>query len=171
VAGELHHYVVVRRDLPFGVICAQLAHAAGESFYLLSDIRASVAAASSEAGGVRPSARANHAGVAQRKSAGGSLPEVVGSSPSPGSIPKPTVVVLGARSLARLETLERHLLRSGLPHVAVREPDAPWDGQLMAIGLVPAERDAIITACRSLLDYQVLSEEHLADSVAIGLGQ
>ena len=29
----MHHYVVVRRDLPLGVIAAQVVHAAGESFY------------------------------------------------------------------------------------------------------------------------------------------
>ena len=29
----LTHYIVVRRDLPFGILAAQIAHAAGESFY------------------------------------------------------------------------------------------------------------------------------------------
>lgn len=31
VSEPLYHYAVVRRDLPLGVICAQLLHAAGES--------------------------------------------------------------------------------------------------------------------------------------------
>lgn len=26
------HYIIVRRDMPLGVVCAQVAHAAGESF-------------------------------------------------------------------------------------------------------------------------------------------
>lgn len=33
----LVHYIFVRRDLPLGVICAQITHAAGESAHLYQD--------------------------------------------------------------------------------------------------------------------------------------
>jgi len=29
---SLTHYIIVRRDMPLGVVCAQVTHAAGESF-------------------------------------------------------------------------------------------------------------------------------------------
>lgn len=35
----LTHYVIVRRDLPFGQICAQITHAAGESFFAFGNMR------------------------------------------------------------------------------------------------------------------------------------
>lgn len=83
--------MIVRRDLPLGVIVAQTIHAAGES--------------------------------------------------SPGNIPGDThAVALAADSEADLLALEQRLLASAVPHVAIREPDAPWNGQLMAIGVVPMVR-------------------------------
>jgi len=33
----LTHYIIVRRDMPLGVVCAQVTHAAGESFYAFGD--------------------------------------------------------------------------------------------------------------------------------------
>jgi hypothetical protein len=162
--GTLTHYIVVRRDLPFGAIMAQLAHAAGESFYQF---------------GLRPRSSAK-----ERLASG---QEVAGSSPAAGSTPhhqslrsrrslhveslvdqqampddswrrewaplacevwalermpradvsRTTVVVLGSRTEGRLLRLERELVAAGVPHVAVREPDEPWRGQLMAVGLEP----------------------------------
>lgn len=50
-----------------------------------------------------------------------------------------TAVVLGA-TRRQLRALEKRLLAHGVPHVAIREPDPPWNGALMAIGLVPAPR-------------------------------
>jgi len=47
--------------------------------------------------------------------------------------------VLAVRSEAELAVLERKLQRAGIPHVAIREPDAPYNGALTAIGLVPVE--------------------------------
>jgi len=44
------------------------------------------------------------------------------------------VVVLGVESQDALEALGNELERSGVGITRVREPDAPWNGQLTAIG-------------------------------------
>jgi len=89
------HYVVVREDLPRGVLAAQIVHAAGES--------------------------------------------------SPGDLPDDTrAVVLAARNESHLADLESQMIRDGIPHRAIREPDPPWGGQLMAVGVVPtSDRNTI----------------------------
>lgn len=172
ISHRLTHYILVRRDLPFGVLCAMVAHAAGESFYLLassSELRAASDAHAlvADAGGI-PASPANlgpGSSVEERSSNG----EVGGSYAIPGhhvrlrssvkeqpgltgrslvqvqpeAPPQATVVVLGARNEQRLLALEARLLAAGVPHVAIREPDAPWDNQLMAIGLVPAPRGKV----------------------------
>lgn len=91
VPAVLHHYVIIRRDLPFGVQVAQTIHAAGES--------------------------------------------------SPGNISESThAVALHAKDEAQLEKIERALLEAGFRFKAIREPDAPYLGALMAIGLSPVVR-------------------------------
>jgi hypothetical protein len=154
----LTHYVIVRRDLPFGTLCAQLTHAAGESFYRLPQFPARSSSESTSHrlgdGGSNPSERTN-AGVAQCSEQQVSSLQVGGSNPSPGSISlsHTIAVVLGARNELRLLKLERTLLAAGIPHVAIREPDAPWHNQLMAIGLVPAPREAV---SRYMKDFQTI---------------
>lgn len=87
----LHHYVIVRSDVPVGTLAAQIVHAAGES----SD-----------------------------------------------RVPKGTrAVVLETSSEKSLLRIERKLRRVGASFHAVREPDAPWNGALMAIGINPTNRD------------------------------
>lgn len=87
---QLSHYCIVRRDLPMGVIGAQLVHAAGES--------------------------------------------------SPGDIPEGTFAIcLGARDEDQLLELEDKLIAAGIKHTAIREPDAPYNGALMAVGIEPVE--------------------------------
>ncbi|MCC6995884.1 MAG: hypothetical protein IT370_14845 [Deltaproteobacteria bacterium] len=100
----------MRRDLPLGMIAAQLIHAAGES--------------------------------------------------SPGGLASGTrAVALMVEDEAALRALAQSLVRWGVPHVQIREPDPPWSGaenpeqdnaeprsagssSLMAIGVVPmAPRD------------------------------
>jgi len=55
-----------------------------------------------------------------------------------GDLPNNTfAVALGARDEAHLEFIEAKLRRLSIPHHAIREPDDPWNGALMAIGLVP----------------------------------
>lgn len=48
-----------------------------------------------------------------------------------------TLILRGARNEGKLLKLEKQLIEKGVPHIAIREPMAPWNGQLMAIGLVP----------------------------------
>jgi hypothetical protein len=50
------------------------------------------------------------------------------------------VVVLGARDEHALERVLARLKALGVPHRAIYEPDPPWFGELMAIGMVPMNR-------------------------------
>lgn len=84
----LHHFVIVRDDLPRGVLAAQVIHAAGES--------------------------------------------------TDGPVPSGThAVALAAPSEEALERIEQRLIEHDVPHTSIREPDAPWNGALMAIGIRP----------------------------------
>lgn len=97
----LHHYVVVRRDLPIGVLAAQLVHAAGES--------------------------------------------------SPGDLsPGTNAVVLAVSDEAALRAVAERLGRADIAFVRVEEPDAPYLGQLMAIGVRPAKKEVVRRALASL---------------------
>lgn len=70
---------------------------------------------------------------------GAQLVHAAGES-SPGDLPDGTIaVVLAAKSVGHLEHLERKLVRLEIPHRAVREPDAPYNGELMAIGIRPVD--------------------------------
>lgn len=82
---------------------------------------------------------------------GAQLVHAAGES-SPGELPDGTIaVVLAAKSLEHIEHLERKLLRLQIPHRAIREPDAPWNGELMAIGVVPvADRELVKPVTGSL---------------------
>lgn len=101
----MHHYVIIRQDLPIGVQLAQTIHAAGES--------------------------------------------------SPGNLsPHTHAVALGAKSEAELLRLESKLQEAGVRFVAIREPDLPYNNQLMAIGIVPMVRDKALRkllSCYSLV--------------------
>lgn len=85
---HLHHFVIVRDDLPLGTLAAQVVHAAGES--------------------------------------------------SEGCVPSGThAVALAVSSEEALEHVEQKLVDLDVPHTSIREPDVPWDGALMAIGIRP----------------------------------
>jgi len=63
---------------------------------------------------------------------------------SPGNLsPGTYAIALAAQSEIQLLALEKRLISQDIPHAAIREPDAPWDGQLMAIGIAPCDRDLI----------------------------
>ncbi len=63
------------------------------------------------------------------------------SSPGELFIPPDTrAVALAARDEAQLIELEQTLIKAGINHVAIREPDEPWLGALMAIGVTPQIR-------------------------------
>lgn len=49
-------------------------------------------------------------------------------------------VALAAASEEVLLELEARLRFAGIPHAAIREPDAPYNGALMAIGCSPLPR-------------------------------
>lgn len=75
---------------------------------------------------------------------GAQLIHAAGES-SPGDLPDGTfAVALAARSLGHIEHLERKLVQLEIPHVAVREPDAPYNGELVAIGIVPVEDRGLV---------------------------
>ena len=66
--------------------------------------------------------------------------ESAGGSLSSGTI----AVALGAKDEDELLAVERQLRARGIPHRAIREPDPPWNGALMAIGIEPvADRAAV----------------------------
>lgn len=92
MSDTLHHYIIVRKDIPRpGPMSAQIIHATGESI-------------------VRP--------IAGRETHAYSLE------------------IDGEREL--LELSER-LRAGGVPHIVIREPDEPYNGQATAIGCVPTE--------------------------------
>lgn len=63
---------------------------------------------------------------------------------SPGNLPEDTfAVALSAKSEMELLALEKKLIAKKIPHAAIREPDAPWCGQLMAIGIAPCDRSLV----------------------------
>jgi hypothetical protein len=53
-------------------------------------------------------------------------------------VPRGThAVVLAVPDERALLAVAARLERRGIPHVLIREPDAPWHGAAMAIGLAP----------------------------------
>lgn len=60
-------------------------------------------------------------------------------------------VALAAKNEGHLALIEQKLRTLGIPHHAVREPDAPWNGALMAIGLPPTtDRSSVKPITKSL---------------------
>lgn len=59
-------------------------------------------------------------------------------------------VVLAVAGEPKLLWLAEQLAAAGIPHVLVREPDAPWLGQATAIGLPPLDRREVILRCPAL---------------------
>ena len=100
----------MRADVPHGVQCAQLIHAAGSS--------------------------------------------------SPGDLPEGTVAVaLAVANEEALVRLELRLQDRGVPHKAVREPDPPYNGALLAIGVFPGPRSVLRRFFRGLSLIGVSDED------------
>lgn len=60
---------------------------------------------------------------------------------SPGKLPPHTFAfALVVKDEAELKELGWQLFKNGVPHRSIYEPDAPWNGQMMAIGVVPGPR-------------------------------
>lgn len=63
---------------------------------------------------------------------------------SPGQLPENTyAVALAAENEEDLLVLEFKLKRAGIPHKTIREPDEPYLGAAMAIGIVPCGRSTV----------------------------
>ncbi len=63
---------------------------------------------------------------------------------SPGNLPHDThAIVLSVPSEPALAALAERLTKAGVAHVVINEPDAPWNGALMAIGVVPGRRSEL----------------------------
>lgn len=99
-SGHTRHYVIVRADLPLGLLAAQVIHAAGES------------------GRMAPIPDGTHA------------------------------IALAAEDESDLQKLAQRLTELKIPHAAIVEGDAPYIGQLMAIGLAPCCNGIAKAACR-----------------------
>jgi peptidyl-tRNA hydrolase len=63
--------------------------------------------------------------------------------------PNTHAVVLACPDEASLLAAEEKLLRNGIEFVSIREPDAPYLGQITAIGIKPQPRKKL----RKLLSY------------------
>ncbi|MHB8107880.1 MAG: peptidyl-tRNA hydrolase [Candidatus Cryosericum sp.] len=59
-------------------------------------------------------------------------------------------VVLVAPDEAHLEAVRKRLVLACIPHVAITEPDAPWCGALMALGVEPARKEFVRRVVSSL---------------------
>lgn len=89
----LHHYIIVRNDLPVGTKCAMIVHAAGESCCNF------------------------------------------------GTLPKETcAVVLSVENEEQLYNIEEQLKKNNIDFKSIFEPDEPYNGQFMAIGISPIVR-------------------------------
>jgi hypothetical protein len=63
---------------------------------------------------------------------------------SPGNLkPHTYAIALTAPDERALEDLSFKLFRLGIPHKRIIESDAPWTGQLMALGLFPDSRNKL----------------------------
>lgn len=63
---------------------------------------------------------------------------------SPGNLPQGTcAVVLTVPNETKLIELEFKLRLAGILLRMIREPDAPWNGQAMAIGICPIIKDKV----------------------------
>lgn len=57
-----------------------------------------------------------------------------------GPLPSGTyAIALSARDERHLEDIATRLWDAEVPHTAIREPDPPYNGQLMAVGIWPTE--------------------------------
>lgn len=66
-------------------------------------------------------------------------------------------VALGASSEQQLLKLEERLTWEQVPHAAFREPDAPFNGALMSIGIEPVDRRHVR---RFLKNFSLIGENH-----------
>ena len=74
---------------------------------------------------------------------------------SPGNLPPGTfAVVLAVHDEAALARVQEVLERKGVEFVAIHEPDEPYNGQLMALGLKPKLKGEVRRHVSSLPKYK-----------------
>ncbi len=127
---KLHHCVIVRSDLPIGTQFAMNLHAAGESFGLHRTLGCVCRKWESwtYADGEEDCGYRSDPNCAACLGNGSYRPIV-------------HAVALYARGERELFELEQQLIDAKIEHRAIREPDAPWHGQLMSIGIRPQPKD------------------------------
>lgn len=70
------------------------------------------------------------------------------------TVPKGThAIVLAARDEMHLLMIAAELQLAEIPHAPIFEPDEPWRGALMAIGLRPCERRSVRPLLKALPLY------------------
>lgn len=71
-------------------------------------------------------------------------------------------MVLSVLSESALAVIARQLQKLGIPHVAIREPDPPYNGALTAIGIVPIQDRSIVKPLLARLPLLGKREEKAA---------
>jgi peptidyl-tRNA hydrolase len=155
----LTHYVIVRRDLTVGQVCAQIVHAAGASVGLLyasSSVLERQAGNGLEVGGSIPSSRATSTGAVL--TGGASLAGEIPASRANPYLPDDTIaVVLSVRDESRLHVAARRLDREGIPYVLIREAD--MGDAATAIGVMPLPRERVGRAVKDCVIYPLEEPE------------
>lgn len=67
-------------------------------------------------------------------------------------------VALSACNERQLLKLEERLTWEQVPHAAFREPDPPWNGSLMAVGIEPVDNRRVVQ--RFLKGFYLIGENH-----------
>lgn len=147
--GPYWHYCVVREDLPLGTLAAMLVHAAGESA-----MRAENWCLEPDDHGCEVCRHDYQRGY------GWNYDEGCGNCGGYGLLPDAPIhaVVLAAKDEAALLEVEMRLTLAEIHHRSFREPDPPWDGALMAVGIEPTRDRA--TLRRVLGKLKLLGEQH-----------
>jgi hypothetical protein len=77
---------------------------------------------------------------------------------SKGTVSGTHVVVLSSKDVGALHKLEQRLITAEISHSAFREPDPPYNGALMSIGIEPVRDRRMVR--RFLAGFSLLGEDH-----------
>ena len=129
------HYLIVRKDLPFGVTLAQLSHAAADSMAAWYDFNGDL--------DFDMYPQEGHCNCRVERPHYGNM----------------TIVVLGVKNKRVLLSWIRRLTKANIHHSVVREPDAPYNGDATAIGVWPGEREKLEPFFEELEIYKELGDK------------
>ena len=151
----LHHYIIVRRDIPVGVAMAMVAHVAFANGWFCRDSSEKEQLVLASRSGVQVPLPAPDIPPPSQEGVGATSAED-GSKPAGGArMPQPIVVVLGARNEQRLWRLWDRLARARVPFMEFQETEGLYKDQLMAIGLQPGNRDELLPLVEEFQLYQL----------------